>query len=56
MDKDTIDKLINFKFLEIKDKQLDEEETTLFLYQVDSLGNIIEGFYEFRVTIDNRRK
>lgn len=56
MDKDTIDNLTNFKFLEIKDKELEQGKTDLFLYQVDSLGNAIERSDEFRVTIDNRKK
>lgn len=56
MDKDTIDNLTNFKFLEIKDKQSEEEETDLYLFQVDSLGNVIEHSDKFRVTIDNRKK
>ncbi|HMS68169.1 MAG TPA: hypothetical protein PKD18_08520 [Saprospiraceae bacterium] len=56
MDKDTIDNLTDFKFLEIKVKELDQEKTDLYMYQVDGLGNVIAPSYAFRVTIDNRKK
>ena len=56
MDKDTIDVLPNLKYLEIRNKQIQEGQADLYLYQVDSLGNFIkDSFYEeYKVIIDNR--
>jgi hypothetical protein len=56
MDKDTIDNLMNLKYLEIRDKQFEERESGVYLYQVDSSGNLIKYSDEYRVTIDNRKK
>ena len=56
MDRSTIDNLTNLKYLEIRDKQNEEGKTELYLFQVDSLGNVIEHLYEYRVIIDNRKK
>ncbi len=56
MDIDTIDNLINLKYLEIMSKQTGEGKTEQYLFQVDSLGNLIKRSYEYRVIIDNRIK
>lgn len=56
MDRETIDNLTNLKFLEIRGKQPEEGKADLYLYQVDSLGNLIERSEEYRVIIDNRKK
>ena len=56
MDRSTIDNLTNLKYLEIRDKQIEEGKTELYLFQVDSLGNVIEHLFEYRVIIDNRKK
>lgn len=56
MDKNTIDNLTNFKYLKIRDKQIMEGKSELYLFQVDSIGNYIEHSGEYRVTIDNRKK
>ncbi|MCL1938361.1 MAG: hypothetical protein FWF52_08210 [Candidatus Azobacteroides sp.] len=56
MDKDTIDNITNLKYLEIRHKQSGGGEKVLYLYQVDSLGNLIErSNNEYRVIIDNRK-
>lgn len=54
MDKDQFDILTNLKYLEIREKKTENYATDLYLYQIDSLGNIIDNSNEFRVTIDNR--
>ena len=54
MDKDQIDNLKNLKYLEIKEKIIDTNKTDLYLFQIDSLGNLIKNSEEYRVTIDNR--
>jgi hypothetical protein len=57
MDRDTIDNFVNFKYLEIRSKQIGEKKTDLYLYHVDSSGNLIEhSFDEYRVVTDNRQK
>ena len=50
MDKDLLDNLDHFKYLEIREK----ENEDLYLYQIDSLGNLIETSTQFRVVMDNR--
>jgi Leucine-rich repeat (LRR) protein len=56
MDKDTIDNLTNLKYLEIRDKQIEEMESGMYLYQVDSSGNLIKHSDKYRVIIDNRKE
>lgn len=55
MDKDQFDNLTNLKYLEIREKKTENNATDLYLYQIDSLGNLIDNSNEFRVTIDNRK-
>lgn len=54
MDKDKFDNLTNLKYLEIRERKNENNMNELYLYQIDSLGNLIENSDEFRVTIDNR--
>jgi hypothetical protein len=56
MDKDNIDNLAHFKFLEIQDQQSGDIATDLYLYQTDSLGNSIESAQKYIVVIDNRMR
>lgn len=53
MDKDQLENLENLKYLEIKAKE--KEQTDLYLYQIDSIGNLIPKSTKFRVIIDNRK-
>ena len=55
MDKDQFDNLTNLKYLEIREGKTENNATDLYLYQIDSLGNLIDNSQEFRVTIDNRK-
>lgn len=55
MDKDQSDNLTNLKYLEIREKKTENNTTDLYLYQIDSVGNLIGNSDEFRVTIDNRK-
>jgi hypothetical protein len=55
MDKDQFDNLTNLKYLEIREKKNENNATDLYLYQIDTLGNLIDNSNEFRVTIDNRK-
>jgi hypothetical protein len=55
MDKDQFDNLTNLKYLEIREGKTENNATDLYLYQIDSLGNLIDNLQEFRVTIDNRK-
>lgn len=55
MDNDQIDNLINLKYLEIREKKTINNESALYLYQIDSLGNLVDNSEEYRVTIDNRK-
>jgi len=55
MDKDQFDNLTNLKYLEIREKKTENNTTDLYLYQIDSVGNLIGNSDEFRVTIDNRK-
>ncbi|WP_445456423.1 hypothetical protein [Flavobacterium sp. HNIBRBA15423] len=54
MDKDQIDNLKNLKYLEIKEKSIEKNNAELYLFKIDSLGNLIDSSEEYRVTIDNR--
>ena len=56
IDKDTIDNLTNLKYLELRNKQIQEGNFELYLFQVDRSGNLLERSDEYRVTIDNRKK
>ena len=55
MDKDQFDNLTNLKYLEIREKKTENNTTDLYLYQIDSVGNLIGNSDEFRVTIDSRK-
>lgn len=54
LDKDKFDNLTNLKYLEIRESKIENNPTELYLYQIDSLGNLIDNSDKFRVTIDNR--
>ena len=56
MDKNQIDNLKNLKYLEIKEKSIEQNKAELYLFKIDSLGNLIDSSEEYRVTIDNRTK
>jgi glucan phosphoethanolaminetransferase (alkaline phosphatase superfamily) len=58
LDRDQIDNLTNLKQLKIDEKEIDYKDGTkkeLYLFQVDTNGNIIDRTTEYRVTIDNRK-
>jgi hypothetical protein len=55
MDKDKFDNLPNLKYLEIREKKTENNKANLYLYQIDSVGNLIGNSNKFRVTIDNRK-
>ncbi len=54
LDKDKFDNLTNLKYLEIRESKIENNPTELYLYQIDSLGNLFDNSDKFRVTIDNR--
>lgn len=56
LDRDEIDNLTGLKFLEFRYKELSKGETELYLFHVDSLGNLVQkSSFEFRVVEDNRK-
>ena len=55
LDKDTIDNLTDLKHLGIRDKNIVNSKSELYLFQLDNRGNVIQYSDEYRVIIDNRK-
>jgi hypothetical protein len=55
IDRDTIEKQIKSKYLQIRKKEIEDKKTDFYLFQVDSTGTLIKDLQIYKVLIDNRK-